>query len=65
MCSLRLCAGAPPGANVLLPVYAPGALLFLGHGLARDGDGDVRTGIETTLEVEFTVQVVKSVKKKE
>src|SRR5262249_14513658 len=38
------------GAKVLLPVYTPGALLFLGHGLARHGDGDVTgTGIETTL----------------
>jgi acetamidase/formamidase len=51
-------AGA--GAKVLLPVYAPGALLFLGHGLARHGDGDVTgTGIETTLDVEFSVEVVK------
>jgi amidase len=51
-------AGA--GAKILLPVYAPGALLFLGHGLARHGDGDVAgTGIETTLDVEFSVEVVK------
>jgi acetamidase/formamidase len=48
------------GARVLLPVYEAGALLFLGHGLARHGDGDVTaTGIETTLEVEFSVEVVK------
>jgi acetamidase/formamidase len=48
------------GAKVLLPVYAPGALLYLGHGLARHGDGDVAgTGIETTLDVEFSVEVVK------
>jgi len=48
------------GAKVLLPVYEPGALLFLGHGLARHGDGDVTgTGIETTLDVEFSIEVVK------
>jgi acetamidase/formamidase len=48
------------GARVLLPVYEPGALLFLGHGLARHGDGDVTgTGIETTLAVEFSVEVIK------
>ena len=48
------------GAKVLLPVYEPGALLFLGHGLARHGDGDVAgIGIATPLDVEFTVEVVK------
>ena len=50
----------PLRTRVLLPVYEPGALLFLGHGLARHGDGDVTgTGIETTLDVEFSVEVVK------
>jgi acetamidase/formamidase len=53
-------AAIAAGARVLLPVYEPGALLFLGHGLARHGDGDVTgTGIETTLAVEFSVEVVK------
>jgi acetamidase/formamidase len=53
-------AAVGAGARALLPVYAPGALLFLGHGLARHGDGDVTgTGIETTLDVEFAVEVVK------
>ncbi len=53
-------AAAGAGAKILLPVYAPGALLFLGHGLARHGDGDVTgTGIETTLDVEFSVELVK------
>jgi amidase len=48
------------GAKVLLPVYEPGALLSLGHGLARKGDGDVvGAGIETPLAVEFSVEVVK------
>ena len=53
-------AAITAGAKVLLPVYESGALLFLGHGLARHGDGDVAgTGIETPLNVEFTVEVVK------
>jgi amidase len=53
-------AAIAAGSKVLLPVYEPGALLFLGHGLARHGDGDAAgTGIETTLDVEFSVEVVK------
>jgi acetamidase/formamidase len=48
------------GARVLLPVYEKGALLTIGHGLARHGDGDVTgAGIETTLDVVFSVEVVK------
>ena len=44
----------------MLPVLQPGALLFLGHGHARQGDGDVTgTGIETSMDVEFSVEVVK------
>jgi len=51
-------AGA--GTKVLLPVYEKGALLTFSHGLARHGDGDVTgTGIETTLDVTFSVEVVK------
>jgi acetamidase/formamidase len=53
-------AMAGVGAKVLLPVYQPGALLFLGHGLARHGDGDVvGAGIETALDAAFSVEVVK------
>jgi len=53
-------AAVAAGAKVLLPVNEPGALLFLGHGLARHGDGDIAgTGIETALEVQFSVDVVK------
>jgi amidase len=52
--------GLAAGARVMLPVIQPGALLFLGHGHARQGDGGVTgTGIETSLDVEFSVQVVK------
>jgi acetamidase/formamidase len=51
-------AGA--GTRVLLPVYEKGALLTFSHGLARHGDGDVTgSGIETTLDVTFSVEVVK------
>ena len=53
-------SGLTAGAKVMLPVYEPGALLFLGHGLARQGDGGVTgTGIETSMDVEFSVDVVK------
>lgn len=53
-------AGLTTGARVMLPVFQSGALLFLGHGHARQGDGGVTgTGIETSLDVEFSVEVVK------
>ena len=53
-------AGITAGARVMLPVFQPGALLFLGHGHARQGDGGVTgTGVETSLDVEFSVEVVK------
>jgi acetamidase/formamidase len=55
-----IAAGVGAGARVMLPVFQPGALLFLGHGHARQGDGGVTgTGIETSLDVEFSVEVVK------
>lgn len=48
------------GATVYLPVFAPGALFALGDGHATQGDGEiVGTGIETSFEVQFTVQVLK------
>jgi acetamidase/formamidase len=53
-------SGVTAGARVMLPVFQSGALLFLGHGHARQGDGSVTgTGIETSLDVEFSVEVVK------
>jgi acetamidase/formamidase len=55
-----MAAGIGAGARVMLPVLQPGALLFLGHGHARQGDGGVTgTGIETSLDVELSVEVVK------
>jgi len=48
------------GARVMLPVYQAGALLYLGHGHARQGDGHITgSGIETSMDVEFSVEVVK------
>jgi len=52
--------GFREGVTVYLPVFEPGALFFLGDGHAVQGDGEiVGTGIEVSLEVEFTVDVRK------
>jgi amidase len=49
------------GAEVMFPVSAPGALLFLGDVHAAQGDGEiVGTGIETAAEVRFTAQILKN-----
>ncbi len=48
------------GTTVMLPVNEPGALLFIGDGHARQGEGEVvGTGLETSMDVEFTVDLVK------
>jgi amidase len=53
-------AGMNAGVTLMLPVNEPGALLFLGDGHARMGEGEVAgTGLETSMDVEFTVDVVK------
>ena len=46
------------GITVYLPVYAPGALLFVGDGHAAQGAGEL-TGdaLETSMDIEFTVDV--------
>ena len=47
------------GVTVQLPVYAEGALLHVGDGHARQGDGEVvGTGIEVSFDVTVTVRVV-------
>jgi len=48
------------GTTLFLPVYAPGALLFIGDGHAAQGDGEL-TGdaLETSMQVEFTVNLIK------
>jgi amidase len=52
--------GLRDGARVLFPVFAPGALLFIGDGHAVQGDGEiVGTGIETAFEVQFSVELLK------
>jgi acetamidase/formamidase len=46
------------GATVILPVYHPGALLYLGDGHALMGDGEpTGNGIETSMDVEFSVDI--------
>ena len=53
-------AGMNAGVKVMLPVNEPGALLFMGDGHARMGEGEVAgTGLETSMDVEFTVDLVK------
>jgi acetamidase/formamidase len=47
------------GATVFLPVAQPGALLYVGDGHAAQGDGELNgNALETSMEVEFTVDVV-------
>jgi len=53
-------AGMNAGVTLMLPVAEPGALLFIGDGHARMGDGEsAGTGLETSMDVEFTVDLVK------
>ncbi len=53
-------AGLNAGVKVMLPVSEPGALLFIGDGHARQGEGElVGTGLETSMDVELTVTLVK------
>jgi amidase len=53
-------AGLTAGVKVMLPVNERGALLFIGDGHARQGEGEVvGTGLETSMDVEFSVSVVK------
>jgi amidase len=55
--------GMVAGTTLMLPVFEPGALFFLGDGHARQGDGEVTGGaIETSLDVEFSVDVIKGKK---
>lgn len=47
------------GATVYLPVFHAGALLGMGDGHAAMGDGEVvGSGLETSMDVEFTVDVI-------
>ena len=53
--------GFREGVTVFLPVFVDGALLHVGDGHALQGDGEiVGTGIEVSMDVELTVEVVPS-----
>ena len=48
------------GSTVVLPVFHEGALLYIGDGHALQADGEpTGTGIETSMDVEFSVEVRK------
>ena len=48
------------GAKLTLPVFEPGALLFLGDGHARQGEAEaVGSGLETSMDVTFKVDLIK------
>jgi amidase len=48
------------GTTLYLPVYAPGALLFVGDGHAAQGDGELTgNALETSMDVEFTVDLIR------
>ncbi len=52
--------GFVAGVTVYFPVFVAGALLHVGDGHATQGDGEiVGTGIEISMEVQFTVRVIK------
>ena len=51
-----------PGTTMLLPVFMPGALFFVGDGHAVQGDGEiVGTGIEISMDVTFSIELRKNV----
>ena len=55
--------GMVAGVRLMLPVYERGALLFLGDGHGRQGDGEViGNALETSMDVEFTVDLMKQKK---
>ena len=52
--------GHVAGVTVYFPVAVPGALFHLGDGHAVQGDGEiVGTGVEISMDVQFTVAVIK------
>jgi amidase len=49
------------GATVYMPVWVPGALLYVGDGHALQGDGELNgNALETSMDVDFTVDVISS-----
>jgi amidase len=54
-------SGVREGVTVYLPVFVPGALLFIGDGHAAQGDGELNgDALETSMDVEFTVQLIQN-----
>jgi acetamidase/formamidase len=52
--------GFREGVTAYFPVLAEGGLFFLGDGHALQGDGEITgTGIETSMEVRFSVDLIK------
>jgi acetamidase/formamidase len=50
------------GTTVYLPVFVPGALLFVGDGHAAQGAGELTgNALETSMDIEFTVDVIAGV----
>ena len=55
--------GMVAGTKLMLPVSEPGALLFVGDGHARQGDGEVvGNALEISMDVEFSVDLIKDKK---
>lgn len=52
--------GMVAGVTVMLPVFEPGALLFLGDGHVRQGEGEVLgNALEISMDVTFSVDLIK------
>ncbi len=53
--------GVREGATIYLPVYQKGALLYFGDGHAAQSDGEIGgVGVEVSMDIELTVNVLKS-----
>ena len=51
------------GVTMYFPVFEPGALFMIGDGHAAQGDGEIMgAAIETSFDVQFTVEVIKGKK---
>ena len=52
--------GVAEGATIYLPVFVPGARLYVGDGHATQGDGEISgSGTEVSFDVRFTVTLLK------
>ncbi|MFC1557901.1 acetamidase/formamidase family protein [candidate division KSB1 bacterium] len=55
--------GIREGVTLMLPVYEPGALLFVGDGHGRQGHGEILgNALEVSMNVEFSVDLIKNKK---